>query len=139
MRTFSATLLLVATTAAMAQTTVSKAAWGTTPSGQPVEAYTLSDAKISATVITYGAHLIGVKTPDRNGVKEDVVLGFDDMAGYEAGKGSYVGAIVGRYGNRIARGTFKIGDNTYHVPLNNNGNAMHDRRHNTVPYTSGIL
>jgi aldose 1-epimerase len=114
-----------AATSAIAQTTVSKAAWGKTADGQVVDAYTLSDAKISATVITYGAHLISVQAPDRNGVKADVVLGFDSMAGYTVGKGTYIGAIVGRYGNRIAKGTFKIGDNTYHVPLNNNGNALH--------------
>jgi aldose 1-epimerase len=129
MRRFLTALLLItavmATGSAMAQTAVSKAVWGKTTSGETVDAYTLSDAHITAKIITYGAHLISIETPDRNGVKEDVVLGFDNMAQYEKGKGTYIGAIVGRYGNRIARGTFKIGDSTYHVPLNNNGNALH--------------
>jgi aldose 1-epimerase len=125
MRILSAALLFVATTSLIAQTTVSKAPWGKTADGQVVDAYTLSSAKISATIITYGAHLISVEAPDRNGVKADVVLGFDSMTGYTVGKGTYIGAIVGRYGNRIAKGTFKIGDNTYHIPLNNNGNTLH--------------
>lgn len=129
MRRFLIALLMIAmalvTASAMAQTTVSKAAWSKTASGETVDAYTLSDKDITAKIITYGAHLISVEAPDRNGLKEDVVLGFDNMAQYEKGKGTYIGAIVGRYGNRIAKGTFKIGDTTYHVPLNNNGNALH--------------
>ncbi len=127
-RSLMALLMITSTLAgasAIAQTSVSKAVWGKTTSGQAVDAYTLSDKNITAKVITYGAHLISIEAPDRNGVKEDVVLGFDNMAQYEKGKGTYIGAIVGRYGNRIAKGTFKIGDTTYHVPLNNNGNALH--------------
>jgi aldose 1-epimerase len=125
MRKFVLALLLVILGSATAQTVVTKAPWGKTAAGEPVDAYTLRDARLTAKIITYGAHLVSVEAPDRNGVKEDVVLGFDDLSGYEALASHYMGATVGRYGNRIARGTFSIGGNIYHLPLNNNGNTLH--------------
>jgi aldose 1-epimerase len=130
MRKFSIALFLglsvgMLPAGAMAQTVVTKAAWDTTPSGQPVDVYTLGDKDLTVKVITYGAHVTSIEVPDRHGVKADVVLGFNNLAGYKAAQSTYIGAIVGRYGNRIAKGTFKIGDTTYHVPLNNHANALH--------------
>jgi len=126
MRKVLTALLLMMSVGAMAQAPfVGKTAWGTTSSGQPVDLYTLRNKDLTVKIITYGARVASIEVPDRHGVKADVVLGFNDMAGYEAAKGAYIGAIVGRYGNRIAKGTFTIGDSTYHVPLNNNENALH--------------
>jgi aldose 1-epimerase len=130
MRKFSTALLLglsvtMLSADANAQTVVSKAAWDKTPSGQPVDVYMLGDKDLTVKIITYGARVQSIEVPDRHGVKRDVVLGFNDLAGYEAARSTYIGAIVGRYGNRIAKGTFKIGDTAYHVPPNDHGNALH--------------
>jgi aldose 1-epimerase len=109
----------------MAQTTVNKAAWGNTSEGHPVEIYALHNKTLDVKITTFGARVVSIEAPDRNGVKADVVLGYKDVASYEADKNTYFGAIVGRYGNRIAKGTFSIDGETFHVPLNNNGNTLH--------------
>jgi aldose 1-epimerase len=124
MQSIAFAILLIPITS-VAQTSVTKASWGKTPDGHPVEAYTLANTHLSVQVITYGAHVTRIEAPDRNGKKDDVVLGFSDVAQYDAGKSTYIGAIVGRYGNRIAKGTFKIGDSAFHIPLNNGANALH--------------
>jgi aldose 1-epimerase len=69
--------------------------------------------------------VVSIEAPDRSGKISDVVLGYDHVAAYEADKSTYFGSVVGRYGNRIAKGTFTIDGKEYHVPLNNNGNALH--------------
>ena len=125
MRRLAVVFLLSVSIGAVAQTTVSKAMWGKTTGGTAVDAYTLSDSHLTVKVITYGAHVVSIEAPDRKGVKANVVLGFDDMAGYEAGKSTYIGAIVGRYGNRIAKGTFSIDGSTFHIPVNNGANTLH--------------
>ena len=75
--------------------------------------------------MTYGARIVSIKTADKSGKVADVVLGYDTFAGYVADSKTYFGAIVGRYGNRIANGEFKLDGKTYHVPKNNNGNSLH--------------
>src|SRR6185312_15952708 len=70
--------------------------------------YTLTDSALTVRITTYGAHVVSVSAPDRSGNRADVLLGFSSLAGYEADGGTYIGAIVGRYGNRIAKGTFSI-------------------------------
>ncbi len=114
-----------AVTSAIAQTKVTKAPFGTLPDGSPVDAYTLSDAALTVRIITFGAHIISVQAPDRSGNRTDVVLGYDTLAGYLADKSTYMGSVVGRYGNRIAKGTFALQGRQYHLPLNNNGNTLH--------------
>jgi aldose 1-epimerase len=109
----------------MADAAVSKTSWGKTSDGKPVEIYTLSDADLTVKITTFGARVVSIEAPDKTGKKADVVLGYDNVGAYEADKSTYFGSIVGRYGNRIAKGTFTIDGNTYHVPLNNNGNALH--------------
>ncbi len=104
--------------------TVTKADWGKMPDGKSVEIYTLKSAQVEARVTTYGAHLVSVRTADKNGKVADIVLGYDSLAGYLADK-SYLGAIVGRYGNRIAKGKFTLEGQSYQIPPNNNGNALH--------------
>ena len=99
--------------------------FGTLPDGTPVEIYTLTNRKgIEARVMTYGATLVSLRLPDRNGRLDDVNLGFDDLAGY-LGPHPCFGVIVGRYANRIARGKFTLDGVTYTLARNNNGNSLH--------------
>ena len=109
----------------LSSTNVEQQNWGATRAGEPVAIYTLSSANLTARVTTYGARLVSVVAPDRAGAKADVVLGYDDVASYESDRSTYFGAIVGRYGNRLAGGAFTLDGTTYHVPTNNNGNALH--------------
>ena len=104
---------------------VTKADWGKTSSGQAVELYTLADPDLTVTITNFGARVVSIEAPDRHGRKEDVVLGYDNVGQYESDKTTYFGAIVGRYGNRIAHGSFTIDGATFHVPLNNGPNALH--------------
>jgi aldose 1-epimerase len=117
--------LMIMLTGTMAQAGVTKESWGKTADGQPVEIYTLSNTHLTVRITTFGARVVAINAPDREGKIADVVLGYDSVAPYEADKGTYFGAIVGRYGNRIARGTFAIDGSTFHVPLNNGANALH--------------
>ena len=120
-----AALLLAAITPLAAQTRVAKAEFGKLPDGSVVDVYTLSDNTLNIRIITFGAHLISVKAPDKHGAVADVVLGYDTMAGYIADNKTYMGSIVGRYGNRIAKGQFTVGGVKAQLPLNNNGNTLH--------------
>lgn len=102
---------------------LSRRPFGQTPSGEAVEAFTLTNAKgVSATVITYGATLQSLISPDKAGKKADIVLGFNDAATYVK-NASYFGATVGRFANRIGKGRFALDGKTYQLALNNNGVA----------------
>ena len=99
--------------------------YGKTAAGEPVEAYRLQNGLgTSATVITYGAILVRLELPDRNGRVDNVVLCYDSLAGYETGS-SYFGATVGRYGNRIAMGRFSLGDTEVTLATNDGPNHLH--------------
>ena len=102
---------------------VSKAAWGMDPSGEPVFLYSLSD-EIDVTVSNYGGTITSIRAPDRRGVKGDVVLGFDKIEGY-IGSPFYYGATIGRYANRIGKGMIEIDDESYQLPLNDGMNHLH--------------
>jgi aldose 1-epimerase len=104
----------------------------------PVERYTLSGGGVTANVLTFGAIIQSIDVPGRNGQVADVTLGFKTLADYvkndsppvTANGGPYFGESIGRYGNRIAKGTFTLnqpgqGNVTYHLPINNNGNTLH--------------
>ncbi len=100
---------------------VKKEPFGRTPDGQAVEIYTLSNAAgLTARIMTYGATVVSLTTPD----KFDVVLGFDSLQGYLQEQ-PYMGAIVGRYGNRIAKGEFQLNGKSYRLAVNNGPNALH--------------
>ncbi len=86
------------------------------PDGTKVEIYTLEEGGIKARIMTYGARLVSLEVPDRSGKVADIVLGYDDLAGYTADGKSYFGPIVGRYGNRIAHATFSLDGKRYQLP-----------------------
>jgi len=109
----------------VAQGEVKMAIWGKTADGVAVPIYTLTSGKIEVRVTAYGAHLVSIKTPDRTGKVEDIILGFGSLEGYLHQPNSYLGAVVGRYGNRIALGRFTLDGKTYQIPVNNGPNALH--------------
>ncbi len=110
--------------------TLSQAPFGKTADGTPVEIYTLRNGHgMEARIMTYGGIVQSLKVPDKNGQLGDVVLGFDNLDGYT--KDSYVkgcpyfGALIGRYGNRIANGKFTLDGVTYTLAVNNAPNHLH--------------
>jgi aldose 1-epimerase len=107
-----------------AKTRVTKQAFGKTSEGTPVDLYTLADGKIEARIITYGGIVVSLRTPDRNGKLDDVVLGCDTAEQYEK-QTAHFGGIVGRYANRIAHGSFQLDGHTYSIPKNDGDNALH--------------
>ena len=99
--------------------------FGRLPDGSPVDIYTLkNEAGLEARIITYGAILVSLKVPDQRGVLADVTLGFDTLAGY-LGAHPYFGAVIGRYGNRIAKARFTLDGVEYRLAANNNLNSLH--------------
>jgi aldose 1-epimerase len=101
-----------------------KADWGEAD-GKKIYLYTLTNSNgIQVKISNYGATLTSWVTPDKNGNKSSVVLGFDSLSGYLA-RPPYFGATIGRYGNRIAKGQFKIDNTTYTLAKNNGENHLH--------------
>jgi aldose 1-epimerase len=93
--------------------------------GTQTYAITLKAANgVSARILSYGATLQSLIGPDRKGVKADVLLGYDDLAGY-VDHPNYFGATVGRYANRIADGRFSLDGKTYQLPQNDHGQSLH--------------
>jgi aldose 1-epimerase len=100
--------------------------FGKTPDGRDVETYTLKNrGGAEARVINYGGTIVSLKVPDREGRLADVVLGFDDVEGYRGAGSTYLGALIGRYGNRIARGRFTLNGVEYRLATNNGPNHLH--------------
>lgn len=105
--------------------TVKRGPFGTAPDGSPVELVTLTNARgVELRAMTYGAIIVSLKVPDRTGALGDVVLGYDSLAGYLASS-PYFGAVVGRYGNRIAKGRLTLDGKRYTLAVNNGPNALH--------------
>lgn len=104
---------------------VEKRSFGKLSNGVEVSIYTLTNKNgLKAEITNYGATVVSLFVPDKNGKLEDVVLGYDDAAGYEKGE-SYFGAIVGRYGNRIGKGKFVLDGKEYQLAINNGENHLH--------------
>jgi aldose 1-epimerase len=104
--------------------TISKAPFGVAPQGTAVDLYTLRRGAIEARITNYGGIVTSLIAPDRHGKPGDVVLGYDHLAGYIKSS-PYFGALVGRYGNRIANGKFTLDGVTYALPVNNGPNCLH--------------
>jgi aldose 1-epimerase len=119
--------LMIATLSAHAAGLTSvHSAFGTTADGAPIEKYTLSNSHgMQASIITWGGVLQSLIVPDKNGKADDVVLGFDDIQGYQANPTVYFGATIGRFGNRIANGKFTLDGKEYQVPTNDGPNSLH--------------
>jgi len=112
------------TAAATAATAITKQDFGQAD-GKPVSLFTLTNKNgIQVKITNYGGIVTSWVVPDKTGAKSNIVLGFDSLSGYLA-KPPYFGALVGRYGNRIAKGKFKIGDSSYTLATNNGKNALH--------------
>ncbi|MBV9082411.1 MAG: galactose mutarotase [Acidobacteriaceae bacterium] len=100
--------------------------WGNLD-GKDVFVYTLKNASGTEVKISnYGGAVTSITVPGRGNKMDDVALGFSDLAGYTSkGNTGYFGALIGRYANRIARGTFKLDGRTYHIPTNEGSNTLH--------------
>ncbi|MFW5471221.1 aldose epimerase family protein [Knoellia sp. CPCC 206435] len=100
--------------------------FGTMPGGEPVSAFTLSsDTGLQLTVLDLGATVQSIRVPTGAGTSEEVVLGFDDAAGYTSPDNPYLGASVGRYANRIAEASFELDGQTYAVSANEGPTSLH--------------
>lgn len=113
-----------ATEPAMNELAISSAPYGTLPDGRAVTAFTLTNGSMEVVVIDYGAIITELHVPDREGTPGDVVLGFDSLEGY-LGESPYFGAIVGRYGNRIAAGHFTLDGVEHQLATNDGPNHLH--------------
>jgi len=131
MGAIGAAVILLAATAAKpdpnkgADSKMQKQDFGKLSDGQSADLYTLTNKLgMEVTVTNFGAAVVSLKVPDKAGKSGDVVLGNNTASEYETGKG-YFGAIVGRYGNRIAHGQFTLDGKTYTLAKNNGENSLH--------------
>ena len=113
--------------AAQGADSLPKQPFGKTANGSEVFLYTFKNASgMEVKVTNYGGTIESIRVKDRNGKFDDVVLGFSNLAGYtQKLNTAYFGALIGRYGNRIAKGAFKLDNHTYHVPINDGPNSLH--------------
>ena len=94
--------------------------------GKEVSIYTLKNADLTMQVTNFGARVVSLWTPDRDGNYEDVVLGYNNIESYVNNTGErFLGAVVGPYANRIAGGTYSIDGEVYNFRQNNNGQTLH--------------
>ena len=98
--------------------------FGRLDDGRSVERFVLGGDALQVAVLAYGATIQSVLVPDRDGRVDDVVLGFDDLAGYLAPH-PYFGATIGRYANRIAGGRFTLAGVEHQLPVNDGPNCLH--------------
>ena len=105
---------------------VTRAPFGTLPDGTPIEVFTLTNTHgLVVRAITYGGIIVSLHAPDRDGRLDDIVLGYDTVDDYVKDNSPYFGAIIGRFGNRIAKGTFALDGQTYALATNNGPNHLH--------------
>lgn len=104
---------------------VTESAFGKMPDGTAIKLFTLRDGPIEVRIMTYGARIVSIAVPDRNGKVADVVLGYASLEPYLGPKDPYFGAIVGRYANRIANGEITVDGKTYHLSRNEGNNTLH--------------
>jgi aldose 1-epimerase len=119
-------LITPAATTAKGGGTITSQYYGTTAGGSDVYEYTLTNAKgMEVKIITYGGIITSVQVPDRKHKMANVALGFNNLNDYETLNSPYFGAIIGRYGNRIANGRFTLDGVTYCLDANNGPNSLH--------------
>ncbi|MGY1623087.1 aldose epimerase family protein [Geodermatophilus sp. SYSU D00965] len=99
--------------------------FGTAPDGTQVERWTLANGDVTLRVLTWGGVIQSLEVPDADGEVENVVLGFPDLAGYVEDTDPYFGSLIGRYGNRIAGGTFTLDGTVHQLPQNDGPNTLH--------------
>ncbi|WP_026727208.1 aldose epimerase family protein [Flavobacterium denitrificans] len=105
--------------------TIEKSEYGTTVKGEKVESYKLKNQNgMEVDIITFGGRITDLKVPNKEGVSENVVIGFNSLAQYEK-ENPFFGALIGRYGNRIAKGKFLLDGKEYQLAINNAPNALH--------------
>jgi aldose 1-epimerase len=110
------------------QGSISSAPFGWTPAGVTVELYTLRNSRgMQVRIATYGGTVTALTAPDRSGRYEDVVLGYEDLQGYLE-RSPYFGALIGRYGNRIANAKFALNGTTHVLAANDGPNSLHGGR-----------
>ena len=110
---------------AMTKPEIKKQPFGKTADQEAVDLYTLTNANgLEVTIMTYGGTVVSLKVPDRTGKMTDVVLGYESLEGYLKSS-PYFGCIVGRYGNRIAKGAFSLNGHQYTLPKNDGENTLH--------------
>ena len=125
-RKFFALFLLMSCVALASAQTVTRESYGQTSAGEYVYLYTLQNTHgLEAKITNYGGILVSLKVPDRNGKFDDVVLGFNDLESYLTKNDPYMGALIGRYGNRIAKGRFTLNGVEYKLAVNNGENHLH--------------
>jgi aldose 1-epimerase len=108
-----------------AEAKVSKRAFGKMPDGSAADLYVLTNSKGTEAVITnYGGIVVSLKVADKTGKVADVVLGYDNLDAY-VHRNQYFGCLIGRYGNRIAKGQFTLGGKVYKLATNNGPNHLH--------------
>ena len=93
--------------------------------GKKTDLYLLKNEQIEVYITNYGARIVSLLSPDKQGILGDVVLGFKSIADYQKAKTPFHGCIIGRYGNRIAKGNFELDGTSYQLPINNNENHLH--------------
>ena len=109
----------------MNQLKIEKKEFGTTEDNVTVYQFVLSNENgMEVSIINYGGIITSLKAKDRHGKYQDIVLGFNSLAPYED-ENPYFGALIGRYGNRIAKGAFRLDDKTYNLDINNAPNHLH--------------
>ena len=99
--------------------------FGITKDGIATKLYTLKNNNLEISVTDFGSTLVSIVVPDRNNKPTDIVLGYDDVSGYETDDGYYFGCNVGRCANRIARGHFVLNNTEYNLDINNGPNNLH--------------
>jgi len=108
------------------RTVISPEAFSKMIDGKQVKLFTIRNKNgMEMSVTNYGGRIVSLMVPDRSGKKEDIVLGYDSLTGYLNNKEQYFGAAIGRYGNRIAKGTFKLENLDYKLAINNIPNSLH--------------
>ncbi len=113
-------------TAAVHAEVIGPTPFGKTADGTPVETYTLKNKNgVTVRIMTLGATITEINVPDKAGKFANVVLGFDDVKGYESKDNQYFGATIGRVANRIAKGKFMLDGNEYKLATNDGENHLH--------------